>query len=724
MSDSFETAFPRLRAVQPFLPLSPELAWATRFNWREDELLVLFWRALQEQQRVAAPQNLEWLSEIAEAAVLDLNDQVARFPDTKGREHRAILFLRMLVTVIPMQATLAVGQRGATYDWALRGLATKYDPSRRFNSAYAFMPFWQEGDPELGKLWMEKLPEWCGAYFLMARDLGSPSDREVAHFAGPCFDMCRFFFDHLPRGSRSLAPTANAMASIASWGIAADLAEAEGWVRQLVEIWHGDRLPAHVRPTVASVFITKANDATGQSVRAWGEEVLRDYGGQLREHERLMFLTATVDSRQQWLALRKDILAEIASLVSAARDMDVYGADAVTAQEARVDLIRPLLRVLINAEDLPEAMVVLSAWYGEPGPPRCDDNVLLINTAYLDGVAFLWPGGAWISGRTSPEGHESVISAQREALGVETDPARGPLLDEEREGIPAYKKGPKLEEAMRRYYRLDQVRAGFKTMARPRSLLVFPTLGDPVQALVGRELGLVLPLEVSLSQAQPYRAVRRVSVWPGSTFYTQFEIDALKAFGARNGWDVEIFDSAGEAEDFRHYYERQGPDVLWVAGHGEFVAHRPRETGLVLDSKDGARILSMRELAGYTVPPSGRRLLVLNACSGATTQGMAGMARIGIAHSIVQPAQAVIGHLWPASQAVSLAFGMLFASHLAGDDVEGAFGRTADEMRTPEQIPALLTHRLGFAPEGLFRIEKDVEELASILAWGCPVLLT
>jgi hypothetical protein len=103
---------------------------------------------------------------------------------------------------------------------------------------------------------------------------------------------------------------------------------------------------------------------------------------------------------------------------------------------------------------------------------------------------------------------------------------------------------------------------------------------------------------------------------------------------------------------------------------------------------------------------------------------MAGMARIGIAHSIVQPAQAVIGHLWPASQAVSLAFGMLFASHLAGDDVEGAFGRTADEMRTPEQIPALLTHRLGFAPEGLFRIEKDVEELASILAWGCPVLLT
>ena len=100
------------------------------------------------------------------------------------------------------------------------------------------------------------------------------------------------------------------------------------------------------------------------------------------------------------------------------------------------------------------------------------------------------------------------------------------------------------------------------------------------------------------------------------------------------------------------------------------------------------------------------------------------MARIGLAQNVVQPTQAVIGHLWPASQAVSLAFAMLFASHLRDAGIEEAFERTAIELRAPAGIPELLRQRLGQTPEGLFRIEADAADLTSMLAWGCPVLLT
>ena len=117
-------------------------------------------------------------------------------------------------------------------------------------------------------------------------------------------------------------------------------------------------------------------------------------------------------------------------------------------------------------------------------------------------------------------------------------------------------------------------------------------------------------------------------------------------------------------------------------------------------------------------------MLVLNTCNGATTQGMAGMARIGLAQSLVQPTQAVIGHLWPASSALGLAFGTLFAANLDSGDVTDAFATTLRELRDPDAIVASIEARLGAPFAGAARIESCKADLSSILAWGCPVLLT
>ena len=725
---SFKSVFPRLHAVYPFMSLGPDLAWATEFDWNDDELIEAFARIVLDRQEWAASRDLDWLAEIADTAIDDLNDHLADLDDCEPdqRTKRTILFLRVLVTVLPMQATLALGQRGACYDWLMRGMSTTYDASRRVNSGYAYVPFWQKGDPAVGLLWMERLPLWCSAFFLNARDLGSPSPEKAQVYAVECFAICRELFDLLSRrNAKGAGQTAVAMSAIASWGIDCDRPESDDWVDQLVTIWHEGSIPRHVRPTVASVFITKANERTGQSIRTWGETILRDYPGELREHERLMFLTATIDSREQWLRWRKEIITEIEMLRDAANETDIYGADRIAARESRVDLVKPLLRTLVREEDLPAVMEVLSSWYTEPGRTRCDDNVLLANVAFHDGIAYLWPGGAWINSRTDPAGTDAMRDALLAALSIETDPDKIDRLDESREGIPDYPRGRELEWAMQGYSSLGELAAGFKTMARPRSLLVFPSLGDPLQALLGRELDIVLPLEVSLAEPLPDRTVRRISIWPGSTYYTQFEIDALRAFAQLHGWEATVFDlQSGGATDFRRFYEQPEPDVLWVAGHGEFKAHRPKESGLILDQGGQPRILPMEELAGFAVPSSGRRLLVLNTCSGATTQGMAGLARIGIGQSIVQPAQAVIGHLWPASQGVSLAFAMLFASHLNGDSFENAFARTMNDLREPKAITGRVSDRLGFKPEGLFRIERDVKDLDSILAWGSPVFLT
>lgn len=730
MPQSFETAFPKLRAVQPFMTLGPELAWQSALAWTDESTIVLFAKSVMERMVWAAQSELAWLDEIADAAACDLNALLATAPDEAAK--RSILFLRFLFTLPAMEAAFAHGRRGASYDWAFRGLTADYDERKRRNEGYVYLPLRQKGDPRIAGYAMRWLPRWCHSFFLMARDAGVR--REVAASFTPCWDELNGLLRVDGPGNDPLqAEIFFAYASMASWALQESHDNAEAWVRQLLDAWHQGVVPKGAASVVATVFITKAHRLTGRSVRAWAEEVLEHHGDTLREHERLQFLVATIDTWERWRQLRSELLREIAELNARAAATEKIGASGLFAREARLDIVKPLIALLVRQQDLGGVVDVLSAWYGSSGAAPCADDVLLIHPAFGDGVATLWPGGAWIDTATTRGGHERVVDALDEALGNCSNPDVS-QVDERREGMPNYALGHVVEAAMSDYYRPATLKRNFRRINDPRSLLVFPSVSDPLQALLARDLGLTLPLEVSLATAESERPVRRVSVWAGSTYYTDFEVSVVKAFAKVHGWHAEVFPSSinGDANDFLKFYQQSEPDVLWVAGHGEFVAHRPDETGIVVGSPRATRfddvaidtILPMATLAALGVSGPGRRLLVLNTCNGATTQGMAGMARIGLAQSLVGPRQAVIGHLWPASSGLALAFGALLASNLNGCSATDAFGGTLAELRNPSSIVEAIEARLGAPFEGGFRIRSDIGELDSIMAWGCPVLLT
>lgn len=730
MVQSFEVAFPKLRAVEPFMPLGPELAWTSPLDWTREADILLFARIVLERELAAAERDLAWLEEVADAATDDLN---ALLSSSVGETAtRSILFLRILFTLPAMEAAMAHGRRGAAYDWAFRGLSTGYDASRRRNDGYAYLPLRKEGDPRIGGYAMRWLPRWCHSFFLMARD--AELRKEVAAEYGACWEELEGLLRVDGPGNELLRTEIFvAFAAMVSWAVHERDDRADAWVAKLVRSWDAGLVPEAAASIVASAFITRAHVLTGRTVREWALEVLDRFGDILREHERLQFLVATIDTRERWREIRLSVLHEIGELNQRASNAETIGASALFNRDARLDVVKPLIALLVREQDLGGAMDVLSAWYRAPATQACDDDVLLVHPAFGDGVATLWPGGAWIDTATTAGGHETVVAALDDALGFQTDPS-APPADERREGIPNYSLGGRVEAAMMSYYRLGSLSARLRRMKDPRSLVVFPSVADPLQALVARELGFTLPLEVSLARSERQRRVGSISIWAGSTYYTQFEIQAIQAFGGRHGWTVEVYPDSvdGDADDFRRFYAQTGADVLWVAGHGEFVAHRPDETGIVVGAPRAQRtgedpgdsILPMADLSRLDVPGPGRRLLVLNTCNGATTQGMAGMARIGLAQSLVGPRQSVIGHLWPASSALALAFGSLLASNLDGRPVADAFGAALRELRDPPAIVQLLEDRLGTAFSGGFRIRSDLSDLGSIMAWGCPVLLT
>jgi hypothetical protein len=733
---TFEDAFPRLLAIRPFMPLAPRLAWMSPLAWADDDAIISFAKIVVERQRFAADRDLGWLEELSIAAVDDINalirEATERGEPDEGITLRSMLFLRFLFSVVPMETAQGLGRRGPAYDWAFRGLSTNYNAERRLNSGYAYLPLRQEGDPRIGGLAVRWLPRWCTTFFLLARD--ASIGREFVETFALCWDiLLQLLAVDGPGNEQLRVEIFFGLASLASWAVSEDYERRDEWVVELERAWNAGKVPRRAASVVATVFITRANGVTQRSIRDWALDILERFDDTLREHERLQYLVATIDTHESWRAQRANVFAEIESLKQRSAAASEVGSSALFARDARIDVIKPLMRLLVLEQDLAAAMDLLRAWYMATYTWPCDDNVLFVHPALGDGVAILWPGRAHISFDTADTGHEIVVRALEKSLRIGRDPEVDDI-EEHREGILDYGQGPTVEMAMMRYYRLGELAQHFKRIAEPRSLVVFPSVSDPLQALLARELSLTIPLEVSLAAARPMRAMRTISIWAGSTYFTHFEIEVIQAIAAQNGWSATVFSGSedGDADDFRSFYEQEEPDILWVIGHGEFVAHRLAETGIVVGTPRAERlgdtcenvILPMETIARFSVPEADRRLLVLNTCNSATTQGMAGMARIGLAQSLVQPTQMVLAHLWPASPALGLAFGGLFASNLVQNDVTAAFASTLAELREPDQIVRLIEERSGMAFPGAPVITRATSELSSILAWGCPTLLT
>jgi CHAT domain-containing protein len=306
---------------------------------------------------------------------------------------------------------------------------------------------------------------------------------------------------------------------------------------------------------------------------------------------------------------------------------------------------------------------------------------------------------------------------------------RGPYGDrivhikEARRGIPVADNGPLLERALLEYFLPAQLRDRLSRDSSPRSLLFFPALPVPIQTILQREVGISAPLESSLCTAALDRSVKVVSVWLGETIYTECEIEVLEAASRSRGWKLKITvpPKEGDPTAFRLFYEDPEADVLWVIGHGAHSAYSEEQTGIYLNER---RLLSVQEIAKYVQPNAGRRLLILNTCSGATARMTGGLARIGLAQQLIGPAQAIVAHIWPAPSETALSFGALLASTLGTRDNFSAFAAATAFLRKPRSIVRALERELGSGLRAYERIRNSADKLDNVLSWGCPVFLT
>lgn len=704
--------FPRTSAAYPDI-----LDWNQDFDWSEPagraQALVLI--AQQDRLIQAGPAYLFAFCDVVadDVGALAPAGEITVVADTIDE-------FRFLFGLQPIEQTLALGLHGDCYGWIMWTLARGCDRRRRvFDVYWAFFARDSEAAQDYRNLSLRYLPRWTGAFFLLARKFGGLDEvaTAIADFCwGACNDALLFDVD----ADECIA----GLVSLANWAVNARVPQAERWVLILAGMWEAP-LPDRSRADIGILMITEAHRYTGRDVQSWANELLEHWRHLLTEHLLLQVLAASVSTRADWLARREEIIEAVSVLTRFYRENAPDPTTALQALESRVGIIHPLIYWLTEHGTVDDLLDLLGAWYVAPGGRTCDGDVLIVATSHRHGVGYLWPGARLIIRREDEKGSfermmEAASHAQRDFHRIGGVGDRFPQIDFCRMGEPDEEAAPEFEAAVRAHFQPERLAAAFPTGAASRSMLSIPALPVPIGALLAKETNAPVAHEVSLRQAYSDRPIRRVAVWPGSTMHAGFEVEALERVAAFAGWELDVRDNGDDPTAFVRFYELADADLLWVIGHGEHSPYRLEQSGLAI----GESLVTAEALTRIPTGVDGRRLLVLNVCSGAATQVRGGIARVGLSHELATPTQQVIAHLWPIGMYTGLAFGAKLAIELAGGSVANAYRTTIRGLGEPGPLCEELIDRLGPDLGIHARIASQHAQIGSILSWGAPVLLT
>jgi hypothetical protein len=187
----------------------------------------------------------------------------------------------------------------------------------------------------------------------------------------------------------------------------------------------------------------------------------------------------------------------------------------------------------------------------------------------------------------------------------------------------------------------------------------------PIQAIITRETGITFPLVQSFYKPYKIRGLKKVFIWQGQTNLSETECIGLKEIFEKKGIEVTLLVAENSTkEEFLSHYNNSLYDIVWISSHGEFDHYMPHNSHLNLGN---TITVNMEDLAQYKPEISLRRLIVLDACDGATTALFNSPASIGIGATIVKASQSLISHSWPVSDYSGLVLSIILAIYLSNN---------------------------------------------------------
>lgn len=164
-----------------------------------------------------------------------------------------------------------------------------------------------------------------------------------------------------------------------------------------------------------------------------------------------------------------------------------------------------------------------------------------------------------------------------------------------------------------------------------------------------------------------FKEIKKALIWvnpDGSLPMSLREAEAIEYLLNQNNIPYEIYiEEACTRSLFMEKYEDPSYDLIWVSAHGKFNSDNPPFSELYVASNNDT--VTAWELQKKIPHRSGKRKLILNACeSGTAGVRFNSMGFVGIAASITNNHQTVLGHLWVADSLGSSVYGIFLMNQI------------------------------------------------------------
>lgn len=291
------------------------------------------------------------------------------------------------------------------------------------------------------------------------------------------------------------------------------------------------------------------------------------------------------------------------------------------------------------------------------------------------------------------------------------------------EGVPKPELGINLENILVEYY--DLKNPNVKEILENRSgYFLYNGHQIPLQPLFVKYIGSTPPMIHSFLKPLASREIKNVLIWQGDTMLSERECDTISKVFEDKGISVtrlNFYDNS--SEEFIEYYNSVEFDLIWISCHGQFNHYKPHESYLVLRQKFDdidEVILTYNQMKTQSLLNlDNRRLLVLNACDGATTSLNNNPYSIGLGATVINQSQSLISHQWPAENNAGLIHGVLLAIYLVEEkSYQNAYESTIKKYLEGKEAILEFFKANNVLQEVIDSFEGSSIDISSFYYWG------
>lgn len=283
-------------------------------------------------------------------------------------------------------------------------------------------------------------------------------------------------------------------------------------------------------------------------------------------------------------------------------------------------------------------------------------------------------------------------------------------------GAPIKENANQFLEAIKKHFDFKQI-LQVPRLNEISGMHLFYGVQLPIQSIISKELNILLPITQSFEKPKEQRKINRVLVWEGDTMLSQIEcIGIVNIFNKKGIETVTLKYQLSSKEEFLKKYNDDSFDLIWICCHGEFNHMEAHKSYLDLGNNIH---FNLDELNSYSLNTSNRRLIVVDACDGATTSLINSPLSLGIGSALVCSKQSLISHQWPIDNYSALISGVILASYLSDDlDYSEALNKTINLFYSGKESVVERINEYCSEEDVIERIENSRVDFQNFYSWG------